>query len=277
MREGMDRGGVAEPVALLERERELERVRAVVHGVGRRIGAVLVIEGAAGMGKSRLLEEARAAASEFGIRVLAARATDLEQGFPFGVMRQLFERPLLEAESGERERWLAGAASLAAEVVTGAPTYSGPTGPALGDSSYAWQHGLYWLASNLAADTPLALLVDDLQWCDAPSARALAFIARRIEGQPLGLVIATRPLDPAQTPEAATLVAEPRVELLQLSPLSRAAIAVLVADRLSSAPPDRLVEACLEATSGNPFLVGELLDEAAARGLDPSAAAATDV
>jgi predicted ATPase len=38
-------------------------------------------------------------------------------------------------------------------------------------------------------------VVDDLQWCDAPSARALAFIARRLEGQPLALILATRPLD----------------------------------------------------------------------------------
>ena len=47
-------------------------------------------------------------------------------------------------------------------------------------------HGLYWLASNLAAESPLALVVDDLQWCDAPSVRTLAFIARRLEGLPLG-------------------------------------------------------------------------------------------
>ena len=74
-------------------------------------------------------------------------------------------------------------------------------GPAARDPGYAWQHGLYWLASNLAADSPLALVVDDLQWCDGPSARALAFIARRLEEQPLALILATRPLDPALTPE----------------------------------------------------------------------------
>jgi predicted ATPase len=79
---------------------------------------------------------------------------------------------------------------------------------------------LYWLASNLAADAPLALVVDDLQWCDAPSVRALAFIALRLEGQPLALMLATRPLDPAITPEAATLVAGPGVELLRLSLLT---------------------------------------------------------
>src|SRR5215470_16517830 len=97
----MNHSGVAQPGELLEREHELERVRAAVRAVGQRAGGVLVIEGAAGMGKSRLLEAARARASDLGVCVLSARATELEQGFPFGVMRQLFERTLLEADAGE--------------------------------------------------------------------------------------------------------------------------------------------------------------------------------
>src|SRR5215207_5145601 len=276
----MDSSALARPAALLEREHELERVRAALRAAGQRTGGALVIEGAAGMGKSRLLEEARVLAPDFGLRVLAARATELEQGFPFGVVRQLFERPLLEAESDERGRWLAGAAALAADVLTGVAT-SAPGGPppgsAAGDPGYAWQHGLYWLASNLAADSPLALVVDDLQWCDAPSARALAFIARRLEGQPLALILATRPLDPALTPERATLVGDPGAKLLRPSPLTQAAIGALVAARLSDEPDDRFVRACLETTGGNPFLVGELLEELAAHGIEPTAAAAIDV
>jgi DNA-binding CsgD family transcriptional regulator len=121
------------------------------------------------------------------------------------------------------------------------------------------------------------LVVDDLQWCDAPSARSLAFIARRLEGQPLALILATRPLDPALTPEAAALVGDPAAELLRPSPLTQAAIGALVAARLSDKPDDRFVRACLEVTGGNPFLVGELLEVLAARGTDPTAAAADDV
>src|ERR1700739_4663983 len=98
----MDLSVAARPAALLEREHEIERLRAALRGVGQREGVTLVIEGAAGMGKSRLLQEARARAAELGIRVLAARGTELEQGFPYGVMLELFERLLVEADAGER-------------------------------------------------------------------------------------------------------------------------------------------------------------------------------
>src|SRR3954469_10315246 len=273
----MDQPDPADLGALLEREHEVEHVRAALRAVARRAGGTLVIEGAPGIGKSRLLDDVRERTSVAGVRVLNARATEFEQGFPFGVVRQLFERPLLEADDRERERWLAGAAALAADVLTGTPLEEPDASGGPVDPGYAWHHGLYWLASNLAADAPLVLVVDDLQWCDAPSASALAFTARRLDGQPLALILATRPLDPALTPAAATLVGDPDADLLRPAPLTHAAIAAVVRARLSADPDDRFVRACLEVTGGNPFLVGELLTEMAARGVNPAASAAADV
>jgi DNA-binding CsgD family transcriptional regulator len=197
----MDRTVAGEPAGLLEREHEIERVRLALRSAGRREGLCLVIEGAAGMGKSRLLQEARVLAPQLGFRVLAARATELEQGFPYGVVLQLFERLLLEADAGERERWLGGAGSLSADLllgsartVPGEPRASSPAG----HPGYSWHHGLYWLTSNVSSDSPVLLMVDDLQWCDAPSARALAFIARRLDGLPVAVIAASRPLDPSE-------------------------------------------------------------------------------
>jgi DNA-binding CsgD family transcriptional regulator len=275
----MNESVLAGPDALLERELEVERLRGALRAVGRREGLVVVIEGPAGIGKSRLLEMGRDRASDLGFRVLSARATELEQGFPFGVVRQLFERVITEADDADRDRWLSGAAALASNLLTGAPMVVPPapspgTGP--DDPTYAWQHGLYWLASNLSADSPVVLAVDDLQWCDAPSARALAFIARRLGGEPIALILATRPLDPIATPEAASLAGDPAADQLRPAPLTHAAVSLLVAERLADPDPS-FVRACLEVTGGNPFLLGELLDEAAARGFEPSAAAAPQV
>jgi DNA-binding CsgD family transcriptional regulator len=271
----MNTSATARPVALLEREHEVEQIRSALAGAAAGSGGALVIEAAPGIGKSRLLDEARRLAGTLGLRVLDARSTQLEQGFPFGVVRQLFERTLLAADAGERKRWLAGAGALAMEVLTGTPPAG--AGPSGGDPGYAWLHGLYWLASNLAADAPVVLVVDDLQWCDASSVRALAYMARRLDGQPLALVIATRPLDPAAMPDAAVLVTDPISEVARPAPLTPNAVGELIGERLSGAPDDRFVSSCLDMTGGNPFLLGELLDEVAARGLEPTAAGAAEV
>ena len=108
----MNRSAVARPDALLEREHEVERIRAVLHAAGNRDGGALIIDGPPGIGKSRLLQEARAQAPVLGLLVLQARATQLEQGFAFGVVRQLFERvwwrpgrASVSAGWRERRRW----------------------------------------------------------------------------------------------------------------------------------------------------------------------------
>ena len=78
---------------LLERERELAAVEALLEGGG----GVLVVEGAAGIGKTALVEAACSRAEGRGRVVLRARGSELEAGFAFGVVRQLFERRLAGA------------------------------------------------------------------------------------------------------------------------------------------------------------------------------------
>jgi len=158
---------------LLERERELAVFDELLGGNG--VGSCLVlIEGPAGIGKSRLVDELVGRARQNGVRVLAAHGAHLERDFPYGVVRQLFEPALAE----DRERLLAGAAASAAPIFQ---TFASP-GPVAGDGSFAALHGLYWLAANIAEDGPLLLVVDDVHWCDAPSLRYLAYVARRLAG-----------------------------------------------------------------------------------------------
>src|SRR5262250_776233 len=74
-------------------------------------GGVLLVEGGAGIGKTSLLGAATERAARAGHAVLRARGSELEAGFAFGVVRQLFERCLAEADLGDREALLAGPAA----------------------------------------------------------------------------------------------------------------------------------------------------------------------
>src|SRR4051794_5244821 len=138
---------------------------------------MLLVEGPAGIGKSRLLAEVRRQAPELGAFVLTARGSELEREFPFGGVRQLFEVTL--AAPAEREAALAGAAAGAASVLDT---------PAAGDveaeGSFAALHGLYWLALNLAARRFLVVLIDDLHWLDLPAPRLLALLLGPPAGPP---------------------------------------------------------------------------------------------
>ena len=170
---------------LVERERELEAFERMLADARRGEGSAAIVEGPAGIGKSRLLLAAGAAAE--GLEVLRARASELERDFPFGVVRQLFEPVLFGATGEERERLLAGAGALSQRVLVG---------PAADDrdaaDAYATLHGLYWFAANLAEARPVLLLVDDAQWADAASLRWLVFLLHRLEGMALALVLAVR-------------------------------------------------------------------------------------
>jgi predicted ATPase len=81
---------------LLERERELEALAAAVGAAADGTSGLVLVEGPAGIGKSRLLAAARMLADERGLRVLAARGGELEREFPFGIVRQLFESLLID-------------------------------------------------------------------------------------------------------------------------------------------------------------------------------------
>jgi len=100
---------------LPERERDLAAVEELL----QHHGGVLLIEGRAGIGKTSLVEAACSRADELGQEVLRARGSELESGFAFGLVRQLFERRLASAAEGERAALLAGPAAAVRPLLTG--------------------------------------------------------------------------------------------------------------------------------------------------------------
>ncbi len=245
----MARVGIVEPTAagapLLEREQELAAVASAVDAAAAGHGGLVWVEGPAGIGKTSLLRAAAEHARARGMRVLSTRPGPLENELAFGAVRGLFEA----AVTARPDLLAAGPARLAAPVVT---LTGADQGPGL---SAERLHGLYWLTVALSDETPLALLVDDVQWADEPSLRALTYLARRIEELPVVIVAASRSDVAAEL--SATLREDPATVVLTPAPLSRDACEQLVRAELGDATP-AFLDACHDAAAGIPLLAKSL-------------------
>ena len=267
-REGRTRPGALAGL-LLEREWELEALDAAIAAAGDGTASVVLIEGPAGIGKSRLLAEARALAEERDICVCTARAGELERDFPFGIVRQLYESRLFD--ESERSHLLTGAARAAAPVFgLDGPR---PPGEPPEEGTFAMLHGLFWLTVNLSSERPLLLVVDDLHWCDSASLRFLGYLARRLDDLPVALVASLRSSEPEGDRAALEEVtSEPHAQVLMPGPLTAAAVTEVVRDRLGEDVEPSFADACHSATDGNPLLLNELLKTLAADHVQPDAA-----
>jgi hypothetical protein len=159
---------------------------------------VLII-GGAGVGKTRLMQAAGELAATLGIRLLNARASEVEREFDYGVVCQLLEPPLRALGRAGAERVLSGAASRARTVlgIDGGELAPGSEGATL--------HSLYWLAVNLSLQAPLLIVVDDLHWSDSASVKWIRYLARRVVGLRIGIVAATRSPEPGSSGLVAVL------------------------------------------------------------------------
>lgn len=250
---------------LFERDAELVRINELLAAASAGLGAVLLVEGAAGIGKTALLAAAGKSAADRGFRVLTAVGGELEQELPFGILRQLFEPALADARPGVR----ADAAQLAAPVfaVAGADSREAAAGNVV--------HGLYWLCSNLAESAPLLLVIDDAHWSDEASMRFVSHLARRIRDLPTLLLLASRPPTPNCALTRALDGVDP--ELLALRPLGEDAVRRFVRERMSAAAEDEFCRACAHASGGNPFLLSEAISALTAERVLPVAAEADRV
>ncbi|HEY5352363.1 MAG TPA: AAA family ATPase [Streptosporangiaceae bacterium] len=180
---------------LVGRQEELHALHTAWRSVGPAAGQVVTVLGAAGCGKTRLLEEFRGEAQAAGGVVLAARCHDGESELPFVLAADLL-RTALSVAPDLPARLPAQTAAMTGRLCPGlAADY--PDDPAPLDSPMALTrlYGaigevLQTAASPGRAGRPAGVIVvEDAHWADGPSLELLAYLARRLPGWPLLLVI----------------------------------------------------------------------------------------
>ena len=222
-------------------------------------GGALVVRGEPGIGKTALLAVASAAASSKGVSVLRTAGAQSETGLAFAGLHQLLRPVLARLDHLPRPQRNALSAAFGATDVPAPDPFL-----------------IALAALNLLADAaervPLLLVVDEAHWLDPPTASALAFIARRVDAEPIAVLFALRngaanTLDSAGLPE------------LRLGGLDDAAAGEL-ADASAADLTPGLRRRVLQIAAGNPLALLELpaalrLDDARIDGLSPGTVSLT--
>ncbi len=213
-------------LSLLGRTDELATLERAARQALDGAQALLMLEGEAGLGKSRLLDEL--ANSLAGIRVGSAGCSELEQHLRYVPLAAALRSALRETEFDSRIPALSGVL----------PEF-GTDGPA---REFAEIEVLEALVDLISSHAPLVLLIDDLQWADAATIAALSYLHRRCLGMPVAIVVALRG---EQAP--------PDHPLRRLRPDTRVRLAPLtVADLAPLGIPE-----LHDATGGNPRFIAE--------------------
>ena len=163
---------------LVGRNREVDAITGLLESLPRRGGA-LVVRGQAGIGKSALLAHARALAVDHDTLVLRATGVQPETNLPFAGLHQLL-RPVLahvdQLPLRQRD------ALMAAFGMTDARA----------PDRFLIALAALELLSDAAARSPVAMIVDDAQWLDSSTEEVLAFVGRRVDSDPIVLLVAIR-------------------------------------------------------------------------------------
>jgi len=218
---------------LVGRNREQDAIRRLLQAARGGTGAVLVLHGEAGVGKTALLDYAVETGGD--LRTVRTAGVEGEMELPFAAIQQLCA-PFLEL--AER---LPPPQREALEVAFGLSPGPAPT-------PYLVGLALLGLLSDAADRQPVLVVVDDAQWLDRESARTVAFVARRLEAERLALALAARELD-----ELLSGLPE-----LEVRPLGRRDARALLASFLPARLDEPVLERIVAEARGNPLALLEL-------------------
>ncbi len=224
---------------LLGRQRESEVLGRLLGAVRGGDGGVLAVHGEPGVGKTALLDWTVEEGRQF--RVLRTVGVEGEMELPFAALQQLCS-PILDRSEG-----LPDPQRDALGVAFGLSAGQAPNPFLVGLAALG-------LLSEASEERPLLCVVDDAQWLDRSSARALAFVARRLLAEKIALVFAARELG-----DALAGLPELRVE-----PLGHRDARTLLESALPARLDEHVLDRIVLETHGNPLALLEL-----PRGLTP--------
>ncbi len=222
-------------------------------------GALVSIQGEAGIGKTRLAEEFLDAVTERGAPSLSARGHEGESGLPYALITQLLERVADRLPSSVPQGALTEASrllpSLSPDAVPGPIDDPGATG--------RFFEGIREvLTASLAGSQPGVLFADDLQWCDSASLEVLTYLARRLDETPILLLPSwrTEEIDRSHPLNHLVAAAE-RNSSVQLERLKEEDVRALVDDATENtgAEVGDLAHRLMVETEGIPFFIVEYL------------------
>src|SRR6476469_480398 len=239
---------------LVERNEELGRLRSLLDGCVEGRGAVAMLTGAVGSGKTRLLNTFANDVAASGGLLLRATGSRAEQEVPLGLVTQLILTATpADAPPDDRIESL-----LHEPVESGRPA---------GAREVRLFMALASTLVELARGRPLVIAVDDLQYVDELSLRWLLFVIRRGWSMPTLVVLGDRNT-PTLTPGwfRAELASQATFHRIQLGLLSPEGVADLLAAEFDEATADRLTTSCHELSGGNRTLLNALIDDLRAAG-----------
>jgi DNA-binding SARP family transcriptional activator/predicted ATPase len=253
------------------RTQELELISWAYQWSGTK-GCLFLIDGEAGIGKTRLAEEFLTAKQLRGVKTIVGRGFEGETELAFGIFVEGLRGIYTEAGTPDRlkgasEIWLLQAARLIPEMRNDFPNLPDPpalTGP--GAQANFFEGFRRILLRLIGTNPPGILFLDDLHWADTASLDFLAYLVQRLEHQPL-FILGTWRNDATQTGERLQqIIATSRRagtgKTLSLNRLGQPEIQELVegiADHLPEIPPD-FSRQLYQETEGLPFIAVEYLN-----------------
>lgn len=247
------------------RAAELASLNALVTA-GAVAGAWSLIEGEAGVGKSRLAESFLGQPTLAQALVLRARCYEGELNLAYGAFVEAFRSALDQPAARARlqtldPRWLAEAARLLPQLSNLQPAFTATTSHDSPGAQSRFFEGLVQTLFALGGGQPLILFIDDLQWIDEASLDLFAYLVRRLGQQPLLLLTTWRTEEVPPHHRLRHILAEAqRLNLahpLGLDRLDRLAVADLLQAAFQSPADSRLVDRLYEETEGLPLFLAE--------------------